>query len=136
MSKLNSIILKNNRISFFPIPVCRHPFTQPKGTSYAAWQKQLKKLLSACIKRRRPLNNAHMRYKTLIHKLQSDMRGKLSKQREQLITEQTTTILNQLETTDSEIKEDIKLELITMCKQFCERKGIYEQVEATIPDRR
>jgi hypothetical protein len=64
------------------------------------------------------------------------MRGKLSKQREQLITGQTTAILNQLKTTDSEIKEDIKLELITMCKQFCERKGIYEQVEATIPDRR
>jgi hypothetical protein len=57
-------------------------------------------------------------------------------QRERLITEQTTAILKQLGETDLEQKEEIKLELITLLKLFLERKGIYEQVEETIPDRR
>lgn len=136
MSERHSTICKNNRKSFFAPAAYRHAFTQLKGMSYAAWQKQLKKLLSVYIRRRRSLDSTRKCHKTLIHEVKSDMRKKLNKQREQLITEQTTEILNQLTTTDSENQEDIKLELITMCKQFCERKGIYEQVEATIPDRR
>ncbi len=64
------------------------------------------------------------------------MKKKQNEQRERLISEQTTVILNELATTDSEKNEEIKLELITMLKQFCERKGIHEQIEETIPDRR
>ena len=45
-------------------------------------------------------------------------------------------VLEQLPTTESEKNDDFKLELITILKQFCDRKGLHEQVEATIPDRR
>lgn len=134
MSKQNSIICKNNRISFFLNIVHRSPFAQPKGTSYKAWQKQLKRLLRTFIRRRHHLNTTRNHCNTLINMLKRDLGKRQSRQQEQLITEQTTTILNQLTTTASEKNEDIKLELITMLQQFCERKGIHKQVEETIPD--
>lgn len=54
----------------------------------------------------------------------------------QFTAEQVMEVLEQLPTTESEKNDDFKLELITILKQFCDRKGLHEQVEATIPDRR
>lgn len=136
MSKIDSTICKDNRPSFFRGTACRHPFTQPKGTSYAAWQKELKKLLRGSIKKRCHLNTTHKKPKTLINKLQRILKKRHNNQREQLITDQTTAILNQLASTEPKKNEDTKLELITVLKQFCERKGIHENVAETIPDRR
>jgi hypothetical protein len=130
MSTFDSIISKNKHASFFS-----RTFVQPEGMSYAAWQKQLKKIFNSFLRKKRYFKS-HKRYKNFILKLLSDKRRQQNKQREQLITKQTTTILNQLPTTDSETKEDTKLELISICKQFCERKGIHKLVEETIPDRR
>jgi len=85
MSNVNSTIRKNYRPSFFRSTACPHRFAQPKGMSYAAWRKQLKKLLREGIRKRCHLNANRKKRKTFINKLQRIMKKRQNNQQEQRI---------------------------------------------------
>ncbi len=76
MPKPNAIICNNYRTSFFSGTVCRNPFTQPKGMSYAAWQKNLKRFFRSCLRKRSTLKHACKDSKPLLDKLNSEFEKK------------------------------------------------------------
>lgn len=130
MSIINSsIFVKKFKILF------RFGWNWPERMSYAAWQNLLKSnlwfigtnnyvRLNKPKTRRRPSR----RYRKFL-------RAK-TKLEDEIVQRQTMTIINELEAVEPTNNEDVKLELITMLKQFWERKHMLEHVEKTIPDHR
>ncbi len=108
---------------------------QQEGMSYNAFQKLLKKFLKKIRQKRYP--NHVFRYKKT---LQNE--NTIQKQEHQ--TKELINYLEEIESTKTEENNNIekegniecKLELITMLKQFLERKHILQHIESTIPDRR
>ncbi len=107
----------------------------PERMSYSAWQNLLKSLLwfigsNHCIrppmvKKRRRLSSRYRKY----------LKAKAD-QKSELIQKQLKTINNELETHKLTNNKAVKFELITMLKQFWERKHISQHIEQTIPDSR
>lgn len=105
----------------------------PEGISYAAWQHLLKSHLwfigsnhQVCRQKpkiRRRLSKRYRKFLLVKTKLKNE-----------LIQKHKKLIINELET--HEPTEGVKLELITMLKQFWERRHISQHIEETIPDLR
>lgn len=103
--------------------------------SYEAWHKLLKYFLwfigrnnNVRIRKLKSKRKLSRRYKKFLRanaKLEND-----------IIQRDTLTIVNQIEPIEPSNNKDMKLELVSILKQFCERKKISEHVENTIPDRR
>lgn len=110
------------------------PIRWPEKFSYAAWQNLLKKALWHC-------NRSSLQAR------RSKKRARKLYSRHQLIDKQTEAIIQTLQTQEPVNnqgennsfdlgKKEEKLELVTMLKQFLERKHISKHVEAHIPDHR
>lgn len=143
MSIANSIIIKSKFKSFIFFTIIHSRFASgwfiqwPAGMSYATWQNILKCALwfigtkdyfySYKPKNKRRLSRRYRKF------LQEKARFK-----DEIVRQQTATIINELEleTVESTNSKEIKLELITILKQFLERKNISQHIENTIPDRR
>lgn len=136
MSRLESTTRKNNRASCFSAAVFQRPFVQPPNTTYLAWQKQLKKFLMSSTRKRGFSKNIRKSRRFNRYKRKLKMRRASQNQQEQLATKQMIELLEQQPITEPDKNSGFRLELITILKQFYERKGLYEQIEATIPDRR
>lgn len=137
MSMTNLTLSTEKFESFFPNLAISNGFASgwfifwPQGLPYGAWQNLLVRHLWFIGSRIR-LRKLGKRTKSS-HRKAVQAKGQ---QRNELIQTQIKTIANELETTTHTNKEDVKLELITMLKQFSERKNISLHIEETIPDRR
>jgi hypothetical protein len=100
----------------------------PEGISYSSWQKLLKAHL--CLIRNKP-----NRRRKLPSRYNKFLRSEIQ-QRTKIIQKQTNEIINEVESWKLDNNEEVSLELITMLKQFWERKHISKHIEETIPDHR
>lgn len=100
----------------------------PKGMSYSAWQNLLRRLCWFLWKR-------DYKKRGVYHVNNRKFLGKKT-QKNEIAQKPTKTIVNELEACKPVDNENVKLELITILKQFCERKHISQHIEETIPDRR
>ena len=99
--------------------------------SYAAWKHFLIKhlwFIGSKVHLRKPKNRTSS--------LQRKAASVKSPQKNEVVQPQIKTIINESETSSRTSKESVKLELITMLKQFSERKHLSQHIEETIPDRR
>jgi hypothetical protein len=139
MSTIQFTIHNGFKSSFLNLVNQSKNHSWPKKMPYTTWQKLLRSLLwfigksnsffyPCRSKRRKKLSRRYRRF----------LKAKI-KQKNEIVQKQTETIIEQLETIKSvnnENNEDIKLELITMLKQFWKRKHMPELIGETIPDRR
>lgn len=136
MSHINFTFSSSKSKSVFSNLPAAHGFASgwfiswPQGMSYLAWQNLLVRVLWFIGSKRylRRLKN-----RTTV----SQRKAFCAKepQKNELVQTQIKAIVNGIETAQG-AKEDIKLELITMLKQFSERKHLSQHIDATIPDRR
>lgn len=106
----------------------------PQGISYAAWQNLLQSFL-CFIGSRDPIYSpkSKKKNKRLARRYRKYLRAN-EQQKNELIQEQTETTVNRFQSLEPSNDEDVKLELITMLKQFWERKHLSQHIEETIPD--
>ena len=137
MSRIHSTIFNNrHKLSFLPVAKNAWFIEWPEEMPYVAWQNLLRSYLwflgtNDQIRPRMPKKRKRFsrRYKRVI-RLKIRLKNKA-------VEKQTIVIINELEALESTEKDDnVKLELITMLKQFLERKHIPQHVEKTIPDYR
>ena len=138
MSIANSTINSKFNSFFFDIVIIQFApgwfIAWPLRMSYAAWQILLKSYLWFLgIKHVRPRKPKNKR--KLSGRYRKFLRTKIQK-KNGIVQKQTAAIVNELETLAPVNNEDVKLELITMLKQFWERKHISQHIEETIHDRR
>jgi hypothetical protein len=107
----------------------------PEGMSYAAWQNLLKNHLWFIGSNEHISARKSKRKRKLSRRYRNFLKTK-KQQKNEIVQKQTEAIINELETVELVKNEDIKIELITMLKQFCERKHISQHIAETIPDRR
>jgi hypothetical protein len=100
----------------------------PSGMSYAAWQNLLMSYFWL-FKSNTPIRPRKPRKERLSRTHRKLMHAKA-------VQSQIDTIVDELNTSRPANNENVKLELITMLKQFWERKHISQHIEETIPDRR
>ncbi len=118
------------KILFHSISSLRVSLIWPSGVPYSVWQNFLKSYLWFIGK------------KNPIHKKKQKRKRKwlnrrlLHAKKTEIANRQTKTIIDKLKFSESTNNEDIKLELITMLKQFCERKNISQHIAQMIPDGR
>lgn len=114
-------------------------FSWPEYISYSAWKNFLRSYLWFIGKSDRRFRKKRKFRKRLSRRCRKFLRAKQMQQNE-INNKNMDSIIKQLEksksTPEETDDEDIKLELITMLKQFLERKHISQHVEETIPDRR
>jgi hypothetical protein len=124
MSIINCTTNSNFKSFFFDIVIIRFVpgwfIAWPLGMPYPTWQILLKSYLWFLGK------NNHVRS----HKY------KRRSSKKEIVQKQLTTIIDELNALEPANNEEVKLELITMLKQFWERKSISQHIEETIPDRR
>ena len=104
------------------------------GISYDAWQSLLKSHLCFIT----GLNGrlyARKYKRKLSRKYRKHLRTK-DQLKDEVVQKQTEAIVKELETLKLVKNQDTKIELITMLKQFCERKHISKHIEETLPDYR
>lgn len=140
MSTSNSTIFDRKFKSFFShvnfqIDSCWF-IKWPERQSYIAWQKALKSYLWFIgTDKHFRLNNPKRRRK-LSRRYRKFLRIK-TRLEDEIIQSQITTIIGKLEVKPiTNNNEDVALELITILKQFWERKHMSQHIEKTIPDRR
>jgi hypothetical protein len=136
----STIFITKFKLFFFNIAINPRFFSGwfiiwPEGTSYAAWQNMLKSNLSFIgsnkhVRKRKPKNR-----KKLSRRYRKFLQTKIL-QKSEIVQRQTEIIIDELKTLEPVKNEDIKIELITMLRQFCERKHISQHIEEAIPDRR
>lgn len=100
----------------------------PEGMSYTAWQNLLKSYLWFLGKH----NRVHVSRSGKYKKFSQD---KEEQESEEIQQEKKASNV-ELESTEMESHDGLKLELITLLKQFCNRKHIAQHIEETIPDYR
>ncbi len=111
---------------FFPctsslsLPVC---LIWPPQVSYSAWQNSLMSYLWFVGKKKNPVCQKKKKKYLWTRCLQAKTQQKI-----EIISHQTKTIIDKLQSCESTHHEDIKLALITMLKQFCERKNISQHI--------
>lgn len=123
--KFKSFFLKTRFFQF------AHFMNWPKGMSYSAWKKLSIRRIRSITKSQshRRQNNGHFRIKETL-KLKACLE-------EEADPEQIMHVVHEIKNCkNSEPSEDVKIELITMLKQFLERKHVYEHIEETIVDGR
>ncbi len=119
---------------FFPctsslsLPVC---LIWPPQVPYSAWQNSLMSYLWFIGKKKNPVSQKKKKKYLWTRCLQAKTQQKI-----EIISHQTKTIIDKLQSCESTHHEDIKLALITMLKQFCERKNISQHIAQAIPDGR
>jgi hypothetical protein len=102
----------------------------PKGMSYSSWINLLKRACGWCRTKKIPRTNRQKKGCTRRYKRRAQ------EQTEKLSEKQATEVMNDLKTCDPLKSGDIKLELITVLKQFLERKHLSKHIEESIPDYR
>lgn len=108
----------------------------PKGITYAAWQNLLSIhlwFLGTACDVQKPLRKKRQ---TRANKVRAQARRKRKALHEAAVSESITEMVQELEIQKPAQNGDVKLELITMLKLFCERRHISKHIEKTIPDRR
>ena len=103
--------------------------------SYNAWQKLLKRSLHRIKSKKPPLSPRLRACRIFSCRYWKSLRVNI-KIRNEIVQKQTMTIVNELEACKSTNNDNVKLELITVLKQFLEKKHIAQHIEETIPDRR
>jgi hypothetical protein len=137
MSTPNSTVFVTKFKPFFFIPSFFSGWfiIWPKGMSYAVWQNLLKSYLWFIGSNQHVYSQKPKNKRMLSHRYQKYFQEK-SQQKNETVQKQTATIINELEIIEPVKNEDVRIELITMLKQFYERKHISQHIEKTIPDRR
>jgi len=108
-------------------------FIWPKGMSYASWQNLLK--FRAIVKCRTAMNPKQRQRKHLSRRYRKFLKSN-ARQRDEIIESHIEKIANTIKSSEQPNNEDIKLELITMLKQFLDRKHLPQHIENLIPDKR
>jgi hypothetical protein len=107
----------------------------PARMPYNAWQKQLKRDLCQIKTKKPPLSSRLRAYTGRSRRYWKFLRANIRIKNE-IVKKQAMTIINELEARESTDDDNVKLELITMLKQFLKTKHIAQHIEETIPDRR
>ena len=112
----------------------------PAGLSYIAWQKLLK--YSSCSKQGSFARSKNIRKRRKISRRKRKFLQAKARLKNEILETQIENISEILKPSD-ELKpaiqvnnEEVKLELITMLKQFIEKKNLTHHIEKIIPDRR
>ena len=105
--------------------------TWPQQMSYNAWKNFLMSYLWFIGKNKNHICKKKKKKCSCKRYLQAKIQKKF-----EVVGDQTETIIDQLQSCESTHHEDIKLALITILKQFCERKNISQHIAQTIPDGR
>jgi hypothetical protein len=107
----------------------------PEGMSYSSWQNLLKSFLwfigsknHFFVFRSRKKRKMSRRCRRFLEKKEN--------LKNEIIQKRTNKIVNNLEAVESANKKEVRLELVTMLKQFWERKHISRHIDEIIPDKR
>ena len=107
----------------------------PERFSYEAWQCLLKSHLWFIGANHHAHSNKPQKGKKWSLRYREFLLAQTS-QRNELVAQQTASVVEELKTLNPVESGDFKVELITMLKQFWERKHVFQHIEKTIPDRR